>query len=467
MNVSADLGQAMELFKKHNGLSEHEKMTFELFESDYYYSAAFFAKRHLIQAKSITPAFEQVMERLVQRTGSDTFSDLPTDVLSKHAQQAPTLAFTLGQRYFKERNFEKAIQLLSSIPDDHRFYVESQLSISGLHTLKGQVDKAKEHYTICMKHGAKMATSSGQDKLRRYYVVIAEQCRVNLARLDYADKKFPEGLETYEKIDKRSFLWPSLLLEKAWASYMLQDYNRSLGLLVTYKSPLMEQYFFPESEVLAALSYYRLCLWDDSLTVVEHFYNHYAPKSEELKKVINAHRESHDWFYELSLLERSKQMEIAPYVPQMMTQIKKSVKFSLDLIGIRKAEQELKDLQALPQGLFKTLLISEVSDSRDFHRRQLNHFIKEQFFSLVNKINSLSYEMFNIKLEIMSKKRDLIYKNQKLVAERGRGDSSNVKRNSKQYFWDFKGEFWADELGEYSFGLKSNCEIVDQKTASL
>jgi hypothetical protein len=151
----------------------------------------------------------------------------------------------------------------------------------------------------------------------------------------------------------------------------------------------------------------------------------------------------------------------------MMTQIKKSVKFSLDLIGIRKAEQELKDLQALPQGLFKTLLISEVSDSRDFHRRQLNHFIKEQFFSLVNKINSLSYEMFNIKLEIMSKKRDLIYKNQKLVAERGRGDSSNVKRNSKQYFWDFKGEFWADELGEYSFGLKSNCEIVDQKTASL
>jgi hypothetical protein len=75
----------------------------------------------------------------------------------------------------------------------------------------------------------------------------------------------------------------------------------------------------------------------------------------------------------------------------------------------------------------------------------------------------MSYEMFNIKLEIMSKKRDLVYSSKKLISDRGRGSFDNVKRSSEQHFWTFDGAFWADELGEYSFGLKSNCETVENK----
>ena len=28
----------------------------------------------------------------------------------------------------------------------------------------------------------------------------------------------------------------------------------------------------------------------------------------------------------------------------------------------------------------------------------------------------------------------------------------------KQYFWNFNGEFWADELGDHVFSLKSECK---------
>ena len=37
------------------------------------------------------------------------------------------------------------------------------------------------------------------------------------------------------------------------------------------------------------------------------------------------------------------------------------------------------------------------------------------------------------------------------------GDIKNLKRDSGQYLWDFNGEFWADELGDYVFSLKSSC----------
>jgi hypothetical protein len=67
--------------------------------------------------------------------------------------------------------------------------------------------------------------------------------------------------------------------------------------------------------------------------------------------------------------------------------------------------------------------------------------------------------MFNLKLELLSKKRDDIYNAKALAANtRDRGSDVNVNRKTSQYFFDFNGSFWADELGDYSFGLQSACQ---------
>ena len=71
--------------------------------------------------------------------------------------------------------------------------------------------------------------------------------------------------------------------------------------------------------------------------------------------------------------------------------------------------------------------------------------------------------MFNLKLELLSKKRDEIYNSRPdQKTDRGRGAETNIKRKTSQYFFDFNGSFWADELGDYSFGLQSKC--VAEKT---
>ena len=81
-------------------------------------------------------------------------------------------------------------------------------------------------------------------------------------------------------------------------------------------------------------------------------------------------------------------------------------------------------------------------------------------FDFLNDVHRFSYKMFNIKLEIMFKKRDLLYKNKTLISNRGRGSRDNLNRTQQEHFYDFRGAFWADELGDYSFALKSNCEEV-------
>jgi len=60
-----------------------------------------------------------------------------------------------------------------------------------------------------------------------------------------------------------------------------------------------------------------------------------------------------------------------------------------------------------------------------------------------------------IKLEVLSRKKQSLYESKSSGGKRG--DIRYIDRNDKQYFWDFNGEFWADELGDYVFALGSEC----------
>jgi hypothetical protein len=73
---------------------------------------------------------------------------------------------------------------------------------------------------------------------------------------------------------------------------------------------------------------------------------------------------------------------------------------------------------------------------------------------MIRSFEDMSY----IKLEILSRRKSELYDD--ISADglnRKRGDIVNLKRTDKQYFWNFNGEFWADELGDYVFSLKSEC----------
>ena len=64
--------------------------------------------------------------------------------------------------------------------------------------------------------------------------------------------------------------------------------------------------------------------------------------------------------------------------------------------------------------------------------------------------------MSYIKLEVLARRKESLYSPDTSM-NRGRGDIRNLTRTDKQYFWNFNGEFWADELGDYVFSLKSEC----------
>ncbi|MCO4794952.1 MAG: hypothetical protein KC493_14645 [Bacteriovoracaceae bacterium] len=458
-NAFASIDKASEIYKKPQSLKRDRELSIELFKSKYFFSALAFAKNYIAGVKELDPEFEAVIAKLMIKTGTMSFSYMDRKILKRHLK-SPTLALAYGIRMSQLKKWNESNKALSNVPADHRFGPEARMLQGAALNMLMKDNEAVEMYKQCIKVSKKIEDDAAKEKLGRYYAIIKESCFIHLGRIEYRNGNYEEAKLLYRSIPKTSYRFPYILMEKAWNAYQREDYNRSLGVLVTYKNPLMSSYFFPESEVLRALSYFKLCLWEDSMVTIENYYKRYKTKSDALKSILMKHKRSHTYFLKLIFAPIEETEKLHPYVRNMMTQIRKKIKFSIDLVSYKKAQNELKFIKKLPTSKLKYLMEGELKETLKWRTTHLNHYIKKQMFDFVNQIHRFSYEMFNIKLEILARKRDLVWENKQLISSRSRGSHENLKRESDEHFYDFRGEFWADELGDYSFGLKSNCEKV-------
>lgn len=410
-----------------------------------YYFLAYLKKEKEINEKDI-----QFTERILKKTGTLPLYLYDIDFLNKI--RTPSVAIHMAHFYFKEKKYKEAVRYAGLIDIEHNYYPESQLLIGS--SLEMLEDKSFFVYLDqCIKSSDAAASKVKDQKFRRYFVLTKEQCVAVKARNLFRFGKYKESTALYEKIDKRSYSWPYILLEKAWNQYHLQDYNRALGITMTYQSPLLESYFFPEAEVLKALSYYQLCLYEDASALIDKFFKVYKARSATLVDFIKKDI-SKDFYFKLINEEKNDSKE-HPYILNLRNQLKKKLRVNLHLSSYKKAIEEFErvktDARRKNDIKFLTFTIERMEEI-------INKHVKEYFYFFINQINYFSYEMFNIKLDIITRKKDLLYENKELIATRARGDLSNVQRKKDEFFFTFNGAFWADELGDYSFGLKSNCQ---------
>lgn len=401
------------------------------------------------------------LEDLVLKTNVEALEDYDRQVLT--SIPVATVHFLLGREAWSRKSVNEASVWLKNIPRWHRYYPEARLLLADMN------EKDAEAYVKeCTETAQARAKEVNSKLLKRYYTVLAEDCMTLRPRKEYQKGEYAIALQGYNAVSKRAFKWPSLLLEKAWAAYNLKDYNRALGLLVTYKSPLLSSYFYPEAEVLTSLSYFRLCLYDDALVVIDQFYSNYKPRTEALEALLNAQKGSNDYFYKLMVLSAAEREKVHPFVRQLAVQIGQRPRFALDLSSLGKVEGEIKRLEVILNGLsskdparkWMKESVAHLNAVRTNLIGRINYHAKKDMFAFISEVYMLSEEMFKIKLEIIARKKDLVYGQKQLIADRGRGSFKQVKLSKFEQFWKFQGAFWADELGDYSFGLPSNCETI-------
>lgn len=399
------------------------------------------------------PNTRNYLENLVQHTGTyyfNTYSDLELRKMN-----IPTTDLIMAKRNLYLKKFKYVHKRLKRMPKGHRLLAESQMVRATAYYLDNKYEKAVKQFDKCAQT-SKEWENKNEGKIKKYFAVMRESCIIDIARIYFKLGDFEKAIRHYEDIPKTSIKWPYILLEKAWSYYYLGKHNRSLGLLITYDSPLLASYFMPEAEVLKAMNYYQMCLYEDALFVIQNYYKTYKPRSTALKSVLRSRSNKKFAFYDLMFSSINESEKENKYLRNLITQMSKRIKYNLDLNSLYEINKEIFRNH---KNANMKMLLSMQNDLKE----QINHYVKVSMYKFVNEIHQHSESMFNLKLEVLSKQRDLVYKSKDLTANRSRGNEKNINMDKFQEFWTFENAFWADELGEYTFALESNCKVKGLK----
>jgi len=322
-----------------------------------------------------------------------------------------------------------------------------------------EAELAKEQPTKLMERWNALKKDSARD--------LRARCIAGQARTLYEMNRFEEADRMYDQIPKASFVWTDTLFEHAWNSYALEEYNRTLGKLVSYKSPALQFVFNTETDVLMAQSYAALCLYDDAGKVIDEFSKQYGNVAKEIKRFVESNPVDMRPYYVLGKNALNAKLHTNRMMYRFMNRFVRSPYFSTLSLSEDRAVAEKIAIQRMDAsrpstrtgmgsgfpGFLNLVLNWRIRTIQlmggifvrnsmiDYHQIMISDFEKMQFM----KIDILSHQ-----------KEKLLNPAQANASERSRGNRIPVRRDD-QYLWSFNGEFWNDEIGDYVFALESEC----------
>lgn len=107
---------------------------------------------------------------------------------------------------------------------------------------------------------------------------------LNLARMNFALKKYAKAHEHYMQVPKDHALWVQALIEQGWTQLALEDYSGAIGNMYSLHSPYFKAVYQPESFVVRTIGYLNICQYGDAyktLTWLEKDYRDWKDKTSE------------------------------------------------------------------------------------------------------------------------------------------------------------------------------------------
>lgn len=435
-------------------LSGYRRTIIELVNSGHYYSVVPWIKDYIVKNnKSLDSELEEALDTVLYHTGVKPFESLPENILSR--SRSGNIKYILAKRLLKKGDYNQALKEISNVSADHTAYPFIAHLKGTLYSHLNKSEEAENSFKECVSYSNKRM-NKGTNTQKDQLVVNRDYCIAGLARVQFAAKDYKKADLTYLDIPKESFVWPEILFEEAWNSYYQRNYNRTLGKLISYKAPVFDFIFKPETEVLKALSYMKMCLYDDANKTVDDFYNELLKPSRELRQFLLARKNDYRFYYNLMAEHEENKVSHQPLIDHVLKSIRRDGAY-LEMKGALLASLgEYNELRKKAKTEMRDALIKNVRTLAEEYRTTLGAYIRagmvNKYAELYNAFQGMSY----IKLEVLAQRKERLYQTDTIPGKK-RGDVKYIERNDKQYFWTFNGEFWADELGDYVFALRSEC----------
>lgn len=422
------------------------------------------------------------IRRVLTRT-EWVLSRLGGDVLRKYlirhtryedydTQNRGAYLFSLGKEALLMGDEQRAVGYLSGITATSPLRPFAHQLRATAYAIQGNTAAALQDFRACQSQADRILGYRGESERRllqaeREADDLRSRCLAGEARTLYQAGQFEQADRTYDKIAKESFVWPDILFEQAWNAFARREYNRSLGKLVSYKSPALEFVHNSEIEVLRAQSYLALCLYGYANEAVNDFNRRYGKLGLEVKHFVESQSQNLGAFYQsgkTALKDRlSSSRELhrlmnrfvrGPYFQNLVSEeweIQQEIAASRRL-AVDPAISELKVGGGL-SGFLEQVLAWRMNSVRALGGAFIKNSLLDYHQELIANFEKVAF----IKLEMLGRAKEQLLR--KSMGAGGARDVGTVEpsRRDDQYLWSFNGEFWNDELGDYVFGLESAC----------
>lgn len=436
-------------------LSGHRRTILELVNGGYYYSVVPWMKDYIVKTeKTLDSEMEGALDRMLYATGVKPFESLPEDILRR--SRSGNVRYILAKRLFRKGKHQEALNELGGISGDHSAYPFVANLKGTIYSHLNNTKDAETQFRDCISASERRMGKVESVTQKNQLATNRDYCAAGIARVQFAQEDYKKSELSYLDISKESFVWPEILFEEAWNSYYLKNYNRTLGKLVSYKAPVFDFVFKPETEVLKALAYMKMCLYEDAKRTADHFYNELLNPSRDLRTFLISRGKDYRYYYTLMAEHENNKPAPLAIVDHILKSIRKDAAYVEMKSSLTAAIGEYNILRKQPGSSLQAGLIRNVKILADEYRTTLGAYVRAGLVSKYAELYSAFQNMSYIKLEVLAQRKERLYESD-AVPNKKRGDVKYIERNDKQYFWTFNGEFWADELGDYVFALRSEC----------
>ena len=437
-------------------ISQKKRSNFNLVKNlvanGYYFSAIPLIKEELVAKASLDSNFANLIDIVINQTGVKPFELLDVNLLSR--TQAESFKYIRGKRFLKDGKLDQAITVIKSINANHPIYPFAVNLLATAYSIKGDFNSAINSFKDCLAFSSSTKRYSDDLNLKQIQIN-RDYCLLGIARAYYSAKNYTQAELAYLDLPKNSPVWPEILLEEAWNSYYLGNINRSLGKLVTYRAPIMLDRLIPEVNVLESLSYMRFCLYDDAQKIADKYYNDFMQPVRSLRSFLLKQGKNYNYYYQLMAAFEDKKRNSDDLIGLSLASIAKEPAYQEIRSKLFQVSDEYKKISLLKRTLATRRLLNLAAESLKVQKTILGSYVRTRMLRKYSEFYQAFVDMSYIKLEILAQKKERLY-NPPITSEK-RGDVRYLDRNDKQYFWEFNGEFWADELGDYVYALKSEC----------
>ena len=436
-------------------LAGYRRTIVELVNAGYYFSAVPWMKDYIVKSdQRLDSSMEEALDLMLYHTGVKPFESLPEKALER--SRSGNIRYILAKRYFRKGKNREALEELEGISADHLAYPFVTNLKATINSVMNNQKEAESLFKDCMSASERRMKSVESQTQKNQLEINRDYCLSGIARVQFAQNDFKKAELTYLDIPKESFVWPEILFEEAWTSYYQKNYNRTLGKLVSYKAPVFDFIFKPETEVLKALSYMKMCLYEDARKTADNFYDELLKPSRDLRAFLLSRGKDYRYYYNLMADHEDNKPAPIGILDNILKSISKDAAYIEMKSALTAAIGEYNELRKKPKSSMNSNLIKNVRTLADEYRTTLGAYVRAGLVSKYAELYAAFQGMSYIKLEVLAQKKERLYQTD-VIRGRKRGDVKYIERNDKQYFWNFNGEFWADELGDYVFALRSEC----------